>query len=91
MAPVEGTTEDSEVFIRLEAGKDRLGAADLAGALTQSYSLLPLGLPVVASSIPCGLQSDSVVKESVAQLRWVNYAKCSPVLQVIFRESLDFS
>lgn len=35
MAPVEGTTEDSEVFIRLEAEKDRLGTADLAGALTQ--------------------------------------------------------
>ena len=35
MAPVEGTTEDSEVFIRLEAEKDRLGAADLAGAVTQ--------------------------------------------------------
>ena len=35
MAPVEGTTEDSEVFIRLEAEKDRLGAAGLAGAETR--------------------------------------------------------
>ena len=35
MAPVEGTTEVSEVFVEPGAGEDRLGAAGLAGAETR--------------------------------------------------------
>ena len=56
----------------------------LVPRLVESYSLLTLGLPAVASSNSCGLRFDSVVKEARGPDNTVAVRNCLASLFVNF-------